>query len=163
MVVHSAAAPEQIQSMQQPVGNGKRDNLSRSLPMEPAIFLNQSPIFFLKQQTHFRYYPTYDYKTPFPSMSLSIQSIIYPQSLAFFLLTTVVHAAREDLIAIIQRLNSDLLELRNEIEYSISNRCASIAGCSKSSYHECQSEYTRGQTCPAFEKYGAWCETVVID
>ena len=91
----------------------------------------------------------------------SIPSIIVGLRLQWlFLLSTsstivIVHAARKDLIAIIQRLNADLLELRNEIEHSISNRCASIAGCSKSSYDECQSEYTTRQTCPAFEKYGA--------
>jgi len=91
------------------------------------------------------------------TMLLSIHSIICLQSLLFLTITTnVVHvnAARQDLIAIIQRLNSDLLELRNEIEKSISKRCASIAACSKSSYDECQSEYTESQMCPAFEKYG---------
>ena len=105
---------------------------------------------------------------------MAIPSSIHHTSVqSFFLLLTittttfvnvvvVVHAAREDLIAIIERLNSDLLELRNEIEYSISNRCASIAGCAKSSYDECQSEYTKSQQCPAFEKYGASMSVVIV-
>lgn len=63
-------------------------------------------------------------------------------------------ATREELIAGFTRLSSDVIELRNEIESSISNRCNSILGCYQSSYDECQSEYTNAQSCPSFETFG---------
>ena len=67
---------------------------------------------------------------------------------------TAVVATRRDLINGIARLNSDVIELRNEIESSISNRCNSIRGCYKSSFDECQSEYTTRQQCPSGEELG---------
>ena len=66
-----------------------------------------------------------------------------------------VSATEQDLINLITRLNSDVIELRNEIESSISTRCDSIRGCYQSSYDECQSEYdTSSQTCPSVDELG---------
>ena len=66
----------------------------------------------------------------------------------------VTTATRQDLVVGVNRLSSDVIALRNEIERSISNRCASIRGCYKSSYGECQSEYTTQQTCPSIDEIG---------
>lgn len=66
----------------------------------------------------------------------------------------VVDATREDLVAGIQRLSSDVIELKNVVESSISNRCDSIRGCYKTSYDECQSKYTKRQSCPSIYDIG---------
>jgi hypothetical protein len=65
-----------------------------------------------------------------------------------------VGATLQDLVLGIQRLNSDVIELRNKVESSISRRCDSIAGCYKSSFDECRSEYTSLQQCPSLELLG---------
>lgn len=65
-----------------------------------------------------------------------------------------VRAAQEELIRGIQRLNSDVIELRNEVESSISRRCDSIEGCYKTSFDECRSEYTSRQHCPSLDLLG---------
>ncbi|KAL9181305.1 hypothetical protein ACHAXT_010110 [Thalassiosira profunda] len=78
----------------------------------------------------------------------------------FFLLLALawtVHPAastREQLINGINRLNSDVLELRDVLESSISNRCNSIRGCYRMSFDECQSEYTERQVCPTLAESG---------
>lgn len=71
-----------------------------------------------------------------------------------FLLKTFATATLQDLLLGIARLNSDIIELRNEVEISISNRCNSIEGCYKSSYDECRSEYTVDQQCPSLDELG---------
>lgn len=81
----------------------------------------------------------------------------HPISIAFAILSTIhptAYAGREELIQGISRLNSDVIELRNEIERSISNRCNSIRGCYMASYDECNSEYTDRQICPSFQELG---------
>ena len=78
-------------------------------------------------------------------------------TIAFAILQTIhptAYAGREELIQGISRLNSDVIELRNEIERSISDRCNSIRGCYRASYDECNSEYTAESTCPSFEELG---------
>mmetsp|Transcript_1326 Transcript_1326/g.2174 ORF Transcript_1326/g.2174 Transcript_1326/m.2174 type:complete len:678 (+) Transcript_1326:203-2236(+) len=73
------------------------------------------------------------------------------------ILSAVLHIARageEELEALIFRLNSDVIELRNEVESSIATRCDSIRGCLKSSYDECQSAYTELQSCPSESELG---------
>lgn len=77
--------------------------------------------------------------------------------LLYFMAAFIIQTAsadREDLLRGIAQLNSDVLELRNEIEASISGRCDSIRGCYKSSYDECRSQYTTNQVCPSFEQLG---------
>ena len=74
-----------------------------------------------------------------------------------FILSAVLHLARageEELLALITRLNTDIIELRNEVESSITTRCDSIRGCRKSSYDECQSKYTSLQSCPGKSQLG---------
>lgn len=67
----------------------------------------------------------------------------------------LVSASEDDLITLINRLNSDVIELRNEVESSIATRCETIAACYKSSYDECQSEMPAEQsTCPSVDKLG---------
>lgn len=75
-------------------------------------------------------------------------------TILLYTLLTVSEATREDLIRGINRLNSDVIELRNEIEKAISGRCDSIRGCYKTNFDECQSNYTRQQTCPSFANIG---------
>ena len=75
-------------------------------------------------------------------------------AIILYTLLTVSEATREDLIRGINRLNSDVIELRNEIEKAISGRCDSIRGCYKTNFDECQSNYTRQQTCPSFADIG---------
>lgn len=76
----------------------------------------------------------------------------------FFILSSVFYVAtagnETGLEALINRLNSDVIELRNEVESSILRRCDSIRGCLKSSYDECQSSYTELQTCPSEKELG---------
>jgi len=76
----------------------------------------------------------------------------------FFILTAVFCVATAEnetsLESLIYRLNSDVIELRNEVESSILSRCDSIRGCLKSSYDECQSSYTKAQTCPSEKELG---------
>lgn len=66
----------------------------------------------------------------------------------------IARAGDEELEALIYRLNSDVIELRNEVESSIANRCDSIRGCLRASYDECQSSYTELQTCPSESELG---------
>jgi len=66
----------------------------------------------------------------------------------------MVRAGLEELEALITRLNSDVIELRNEVESSIANRCNTIRGCYNASYDECQSAYTNMQTCPGESEFG---------
>jgi hypothetical protein len=75
-------------------------------------------------------------------------------AIILYTLITVSEATREDLIRGINRLNSDVIELRNEVEKAISGRCDSIRGCYKTNFDECQSNYTRQQTCPSFADIG---------
>ncbi len=66
-----------------------------------------------------------------------------------------VNADRDALVALIDRLDSDVIELRNTIEASIANRCDSIRGCYRSSYDECRSLFDSGtQSCPSKEQLG---------
>jgi len=77
------------------------------------------------------------------------------KSLAAFLCQAfTVKAELQELILGIQRLNSDVIALRNEVESSISRRCDSIEGCYKSSFDECRSEHTSRQQCPSLELLG---------
>mmetsp|Transcript_26950 Transcript_26950/g.55003 ORF Transcript_26950/g.55003 Transcript_26950/m.55003 type:complete len:696 (-) Transcript_26950:109-2196(-) len=74
---------------------------------------------------------------------------------AHFFRKLPVNADRDALVALIDRLDSDVLELRNTIESSIANRCESIRGCYRSSYDECRSSFNSGtQTCPSKEQLG---------
>lgn len=78
-----------------------------------------------------------------------INAIVFFPALMLF-----VRAGEEELESLIMRLNSDVIELRNEVESSIETRCDSISGCWMSSYHECQSAYTQLQTCPSESELG---------
>ena len=63
-------------------------------------------------------------------------------------------AGEVELGALITRVNSDVIEFRNQVESSIARRCDSIRGCFKSSYDECQSAYTKLQSCPSEKEFG---------
>lgn len=76
-------------------------------------------------------------------------------SLAITLILAIPATSDEQaLTTLIQRLNSDVIELRNEIEFAYANRCDTINGCSRNSYDECQSELSAAQTCPSFSELG---------
>ena len=81
-----------------------------------------------------------------------INAIVFFPALMFF-----ARAGEEELEALIMRLNSDVIELRNEVESSIETRCDSIRGCWMSSFHECQSAYTQLQTGPSQVKLDIAC------
>jgi hypothetical protein len=86
---------------------------------------------------------------------LSLHIIAAMKSLAACLFQAfTVRAELQELILGIQRLNSDVIALRNEVESSISRRCDSIEGCYKSSFDECRAEYTNRQQCPSLEVLG---------
>lgn len=70
------------------------------------------------------------------------------------ILKTFASATLLDLKAGVERLNSDVIELRNAVEQAITNRCDSIEGCYKSSYDECRSKYTTDQYCPSLDELG---------
>lgn len=70
------------------------------------------------------------------------------------LFKTFAGATLQDLKLGVDRLNSDVIELRNAVEQAITNRCDSIEGCYKSSYDECRSKYTTDQYCPSLDELG---------
>ena len=63
-------------------------------------------------------------------------------------------ADEQDLLTLIKRLNSDVIQLRNEVEYHYGRRCDAILGCTYASYDECLSEMSAGQTCPSGAELG---------
>lgn len=70
------------------------------------------------------------------------------------LLISTATANEQALLSLINRLNSDVIELRNEVELHYQNRCDAILGCTYASYDECLSEFTSGQSCPTKDQLG---------
>lgn len=64
------------------------------------------------------------------------------------------NADEQALLTLINRLNSDVIELRNEVELHHSKRCDAILGCTQASYDECLSELSSGQSCPSKDQLG---------
>ena len=75
-----------------------------------------------------------------------IRLISYLLTASCLLVSTV--ADEQALLSLIKRLNSDVIQLRNEVEYHYARRCDAILGCTYASYDECLSEMSAGQTCP---------------
>lgn len=67
---------------------------------------------------------------------------------------STTYADEQALLTLIERLNSDIIQLRNEVELQSRNRCDAILGCNHDSYDECLSEMSAGQSCPSFEQLG---------
>lgn len=74
--------------------------------------------------------------------------------IAFIFVVEFAAADEQSLLSLITRLNSDVIELRNEVEVHYSNRCDTILGCTYANYDECLSELSSGQTCPSVEDLG---------
>jgi len=63
-------------------------------------------------------------------------------------------ADEQALLTLINRLNTDAIELRNEIETNNLKRCDAIMGCTYANYDECLSELSSGKTCPSKVELG---------
>ena len=89
---------------------------------------------------------------------MALRNLSYiPVAFGLFVYTSCTQSVTADeqaLITLINRLNSDVIELRNQIETSYSNRCDAILGCPRANYDECQSEMSSSQTCPGIAQLG---------